>query len=126
MYDKREQVRLSRRMMTDNDIYIYYENTTNADQIFRDMHADGFKTKRDRITQFLDDNHLPYTTDKDERNRIVIQIYEEDKTRGYKKIARIYTERTGQPISSNTVKNILIKQTDKCRNNWIAEVCKAL
>lgn len=126
VYDKREQVRLSRRMMTDNDIYIYYEKTTNADQIFRDMHADGFKTKRDRITQFLDDNHLPYTTDKEERNRIVIQLYEEDKSRGYKIIARIYTERTGHPISSNTVKNILIKQTDKCISNWIAEVCKAL
>ena len=90
------------------------------------MHADGFKTKRERIIQFVDDNRLPYTTDKEERNRIVIKIYEEDKTKGYKKIAKLYKEYTGRHVSSNTVKNILINQTDKCRINWIAEVCKDL
>ena len=67
-----------------------------------------------------------YTTDKEERNRIVIKIYEEDKTKGYKKIAKLYKEYTGRHVSSNTVKNILINQTDKCRINWIAEVCKDL
>lgn len=126
VYNTREQVRLSRIMMTDNDIYQYYEQTTNVDQIFREMHADGFKTKRERIIQFVDDNRLPYTTDKEERNRIVIKIYEEDKTKGYKKIAKLYKEYTGRHVSSNTVKNILINQTDKCRINWIAEVCKDL
>ena len=97
-----------RRDMKDNDFGSLYDFNASVEDNLKVFHEQGLKTKKNTLIKWLKDKGYDYFTDKDERNKLVIEFYKENQNRSYREIERLCKER-GIKVKDKTISTIINK-----------------
>ena len=97
-----------RRDMKDNDFGSLYDFNASVEDNLKVFHEQGLKTKKNTLIKWLKDKGYDYFTKKDERNKLVIELYKENTNRSYREIERLCKER-GIKVKDKTISTIINK-----------------
>ena len=96
----------ARKNMNDDDITKYYNTELTIEQNIEVLHKNGLKTKKERLIQWCEEYNVEYTTEKDIRDKAIIELRNDNPTISEREIARILNER-GIKVTKNTVHRVL-------------------
>lgn len=97
-----------RRDMKDNDFGSLYDFNASVEDNLKVFHEQGLKTKKNTLIKWLKDKGYDYFTDKDERNKLVIELYNENPNRSSREIERLCKDR-GIKVKDKTISTIINK-----------------
>ena len=95
-----------RRDMKDNDFGSLYDFNASVEDNLKVFHEQGLKTKKNTLIKWLKDKGYDYFTDKDERNKLVIELYKENPNRSSREIEKLCKER-GIKVKDKTISTII-------------------
>ncbi len=97
-----------RRDMKDNDFGSLYDFNASVEDNLKVFHEQGLKTKKNTLIKWLNDKGYDYFTKKDERNKLVIELYNENPNRSSREIERLCKDR-GIKVKDKTISTIINK-----------------
>lgn len=104
-----------RHLMNSNDFKLFYDDTLTLEENIDVLRENGIRTKKSTLKKWLDDEGYYYTTNaqkkRNERNMVIIEVYNEDKSRSLREIEKIVNDR-GYKVTDDTV-NKVIKENKK-------------
>ena len=83
-----------------------YDFSKTVESNLQDFRSYGINTTKRTLVRWLEENGLPYDTDKDLRNRMVLHFYNEDPTRSSRDIEKLCAD-AGAKVSYRTVQKIV-------------------
>ncbi len=95
-----------RKQIKCEDFESLYDFSMTIDQNIREFKNYGVSTTSRTLKTWLEENNIPYKTDKQVRNEHVIKLYEEDTSRSSREIETLCKEQ-GVNISYRTIQRIL-------------------
>lgn len=95
-----------RRQMKCDEFGSLYDCSQTIEENIRAFRDYGVRTTVNTLKKWLEENEIPYITNKQVRNGHVIKFYEEDPTRSSREIERLCKE-NGIDINYRTVQRIL-------------------
>ena len=97
-----------RQQMKCEDFGNMYDYSMTIEQNLKEFRNYGVKTTFKTLQKWLDQNSIPYTTDKQIRNEHVIKFYEEDNSRSSREIERL-CKQNNIDVNYRTIQRILKK-----------------
>ena len=97
-----------RKQIKNNDFEELYDCSQTIEKNISELKKFGVKTTPKTLKTWLENNGIPYTTDKDVRDKTVIKLYEEDNNRSSREIEKLCKEQ-GLEISYRTIQRVLNK-----------------
>lgn len=101
-----EVARIIRKQMKDNDFGSMYDFTLTVEQNIKIFKEYGIKTKKQTLIKWLKDNGLDYVTDKDQRNQMIIDLYNENNSRSSREIENLCRE-NGIKVGKDTILKVI-------------------
>ena len=101
-----------RKQMKCDDFGNLYDYSQTLEQNIKEFRNYGVNTTSKTLRTWLEDNGIPYTTDKKLRDEHVITLYNEDPSRSSRVIEGLCKEQ-GLEISYRTIQRILNKYSDQ-------------
>lgn len=99
-----------KKLMKSSDFGSLYDLGKTIEENIEIMKSFGVKTKSDTLKKWCIENNLPYTTNaekkRNERNKVIIEIYNEDKSRSLREIEKLVKER-GYKVNKDTLNNVI-------------------
>ena len=83
-----------------------YDFSKTVESNLQDFRSYGINTTKRTLVRWLEENGLPYDTDKDLRNRMVLQLHKADPTRSSRDIEKLCAD-AGVRVSYRTVQKIV-------------------
>ena len=97
-----------RKQIKNNDFEDLYDCSLTVEQNITEFKKFGVKTTPRTLKTWLNDNGVPYLTDKVVRDRLVIKLYEEDMSRSSRELERLCKEHDVE-VNYRTIQRILNK-----------------
>ena len=94
--------------MKDNDFGSLYDFNASVEDNLKVFHEQGLKTKKNTLIKWLKDKGYDYFTEKDKRNKLVIELYKDNPNRSYREIEKLCKER-GIKVKDKTISTIINK-----------------
>ena len=85
-----------------------YDFSKTVESNLQDFRSYGINTTKRTLVRWLEENGYPYDTDKDLRNRMVLQFHKADSTRSSRDIEKLCAD-AGVRVSYRTVQKIVTK-----------------
>ncbi len=98
-----------RKQMKCEDFGSLYDYSLTVEQNIREFKKYGVRTTARTLRTWLEENGIPYKTDKEVRDEHVIRYYEEDPSRSSRDIETLCKEQ-GIDVSYRTIQRILSKR----------------
>ena len=70
------------------------------------MRNNNVKTTKRTLVRWLEENGFPYELEKDRRDRMIVQLYEEDRTRSSREIEKLCLN-SGVKVSYRTIQKVV-------------------
>lgn len=106
-----------RQQMKCEDFGNLYDYSLTIEQNLAEFINHGVKTTFNTLQKWLDQNSIPYTTDKQIRNEHVIKFYEEDNSRSSREIERL-CKQNNIDVNYRTIQRILKKHNGVNMSNF--------
>lgn len=97
-----------------NDFGSLYDCSLKLEQNIEAFKNYGIRTAPKTLKKWLDENVIPFRTDKQIRDEHVIKFYEQDPTRSSREIERLCKE-NGVDVNYRTIQRILLKYKSERR-----------
>ncbi|MDE6648510.1 MAG: hypothetical protein K2K45_01105 [Muribaculaceae bacterium] len=97
-----------RKQIRSNDFENLYDCSLTIEQNITEFKKFGVITTPKTLKTWLENNGIPYITDKEMRDRTVIKLYEEDKSRSSRELERLCKEHDVE-VNYRTIQRILNK-----------------
>lgn len=101
-----EVTRIIRKEMKDEEFGSIYDFSKTVEENMKDFKEYGISTKKATLIKWLTENNLEYMTDKDVRNKMIMDLYNEDKTRSSRNIEKLMLD-NGIKTSYRTIQNVI-------------------
>lgn len=98
-----------------DDFGSLYDCSLTVEQNIEEFRNYGIRTTPKTLKTWLDDNGIPYRTDKQIRDGHIIRLYEEDKNRSSRQIERL-CKADGIEVNYRTVQRILARHNKEGGN----------
>lgn len=101
-----------RKQMKCDDFGSLYDCSMTIEQNIADFKDYGVRTTPKTLKKWLDENGIPYKTDKEIRDEHVIKFYEQNSTRSSREIERLCNQ-IGIEVNYRTIQRILSRHNSK-------------
>lgn len=101
-----EVSRIIRRQMRCEDFGEYYDFSMTVEDNVKEMRNNNVKTTKRTLVRWLEENGFPYELEKDRRDRMIVQLYEEDRTRSSREIEKLCLN-SGVKVSYRTIQKVV-------------------
>lgn len=113
-----------RKQMKCDDFGSFYDCSVTIEQNIAEFKDYGVRTTPKTLKKWLDENGIPYKTDKGIRDEHVIQFYEQNSTRSSREIERLCNQ-IGIEVNYRTIQRILSRHNSKTTQRRL-NVCRRL
>lgn len=97
-----------KKRIKDNDLRNSWCSEISLEDNLEMFKEYGIKIRKDNLIKWLNDNGYSYFTKKDLRNKVILEVYNEDTSRSLREIVNIVNER-GYKVNKDTVRKIINK-----------------
>lgn len=102
-----------RKTINDKDLQSVYDFNLTLEENLTMMKDFGVSLSKNTVLRWLRENGYSYKTDKgvnkEERNRMIIQLYNEDRSRSLRELVSLMKEK-GFKVNKDTIKKVIMKE----------------
>ena len=95
-----------RKTIKDKDFSRMYDKTLTLEKNLDVFHSNGFKTKKCTLIKWLEENHYEYTTEKELRDRFIIDMYEKNRELSFREL-EIICKDNNIKVNKDTIRKVI-------------------